>query len=172
MKGGGWCHPEAEPSCGFVDESFGPAHALRTVWTARGQRARRALPTACPHSRASRPQLHRTDNNFFHKWFVPPEPMRSIQSSRSARMHPKPLLTSDASRPIIRSSRKRHPASTSIVNRPISPSLSHWTTGHRDVGVCDARGRGSGFDHRIGMEYSTAQDARKEWVKTGRPGKL
>ena len=46
MMGGGWRHQEAEPSCGFVDESFGPAHALRAVWTARGQRARRALPTA------------------------------------------------------------------------------------------------------------------------------
>ena len=34
-------------SCGFVDESYGPARALRTVWTARGQRARIAhrLPT-------------------------------------------------------------------------------------------------------------------------------
>ena len=26
MTGGGWRHQEAEPSCGFVDESFGPAH--------------------------------------------------------------------------------------------------------------------------------------------------
>ena len=36
MMGDGWRHQEAEPSCGFVDESFGPAHALRAVWTARG----------------------------------------------------------------------------------------------------------------------------------------
>ena len=49
---------------GFVDESCGPARALRAVWTARGQRED-ALPTACPHSRASRPQLHRADNKFF-----------------------------------------------------------------------------------------------------------
>ena len=88
MMGGGWRHREAEPSCGFVDESFGPARALRAVWTARGQRARRALPTACPHSRASRPQLHRTDNQFFHMWSVQPEPGRSIQSNRLARYHP------------------------------------------------------------------------------------
>ena len=39
----------------------GPARALRTVWAGRGQRGD-ALPTACPHSRASRPQLHRFDN--------------------------------------------------------------------------------------------------------------
>ena len=34
-------------SCGFVDESYGPARALRAVWTARGQRGRVAhrLPT-------------------------------------------------------------------------------------------------------------------------------
>ena len=25
-------------SCGIVDESYGPARALRAVWTARGQR--------------------------------------------------------------------------------------------------------------------------------------
>ena len=42
---------------------------------------------------------------------------------------PKSLLTSEASRPIIPSSRKRHPTSTSLVTRPISPSLSHWTAG-------------------------------------------
>ncbi len=129
MMGGGWRHQEAEPSCGFVDESFGPAHALRAVWTARGQRARRALPTACPHSRASRPQLHRTDNHFFSQVvcttgthaFDPDQPIGSKS--------PKSLLTSDASRPIIPSSRKRHPTSTSLATRPISPSLSHWTAG-------------------------------------------
>ena len=42
-------------SCGFVDESYGPARALRAVWTARGQRGRVAH-RLCPHSRASRPQ--------------------------------------------------------------------------------------------------------------------
>ena len=59
---------DAQPSVrrhrGFVDESYGPARALRAMWTARGQRED-ALPTACPHSRASRPQLHRANNKFF-----------------------------------------------------------------------------------------------------------
>lgn len=56
--------PSVRRHRGFVDESYGPARALRAVWTARGQRGD-ALPTACPHSRASRPQLHRANNKFF-----------------------------------------------------------------------------------------------------------
>jgi len=35
-----------------------------TCGQADGQRF--ALPTACPHSQASRPQLHRLNNNFFY----------------------------------------------------------------------------------------------------------
>ena len=46
---------------------------------------------------------------------------------------PKSPLTSEASRPIIPSSRERHPTSTSIANRSISPSPSHWTTGTQSV---------------------------------------
>ena len=60
------------PRCGFVDESCGPARALRGVWAAGGNalgrvaidRACRALPTGCPHSRASRPQPHSFSNKF------------------------------------------------------------------------------------------------------------
>ena len=47
--------PRPTRSCGFVDEPSGAARALRAVWTVRGQRG--ALTTACPHSRASRPQM-------------------------------------------------------------------------------------------------------------------
>ena len=166
MMGGGWRHQEAEPSCGFVDESFGPAHALRAVWTARGQRARRALPTACPHSRASRPQLHRTDNHFFSQVvcttgthaFDPDQPIGSKS--------PKSLLTSDASRPIIPSSRKRHPTSTSLATRPISPSLSHWTAGSlqgfttfRNFGLPDQSACSIPTRYSFGVQRVTAAHA-------------
>ena len=52
-------------------------HKPMDLWTSptgrlepRGTRGqtdgqRFALPTACPHSQASRPQLHRLNNNFF-----------------------------------------------------------------------------------------------------------
>ena len=47
-------------SCGVVDESCGPARALRAVWTSPWTtRARR--PPPCPHSRASRPQAPQDD---------------------------------------------------------------------------------------------------------------
>ena len=53
------------PSRGFVDESLRtgarPSGRVDSPWTTR----QGALPTACPHSRASRPQLHRFDNEFF-----------------------------------------------------------------------------------------------------------
>nr|VFK41396.1 MAG: hypothetical protein BECKTC1821D_GA0114238_101010 [Candidatus Kentron sp. TC] len=51
------------PACGLADESSGPAFALRDAWTARGQPF--GLPTACPHSPASRPQSPRPYNNGF-----------------------------------------------------------------------------------------------------------
>ena len=72
MMGDGWRHQEAEPSCGFVDESFGPAHALRAVHT-RGPLAHNSTgPTT----------------KFFHKTPAPPDPMSSIQTNRLARNHP------------------------------------------------------------------------------------
>ena len=49
MMGGGWRHREVEESCGFVNESFGPAHALRgrvdSPWTTRQTRVAHRLPT-------------------------------------------------------------------------------------------------------------------------------
>ena len=48
-------------SCGFVDESYGPARALRAVWTARGQRERvahRLAHTLAPLAH----KLHRTNH--------------------------------------------------------------------------------------------------------------
>ena len=44
-----------EESCGFVDESYGPARALRAAWTRRWTTLAHR-PPPCPRSRASRPQ--------------------------------------------------------------------------------------------------------------------
>ncbi len=53
--------PRSRKAVEFWTSPYGPARTLRAVWTAHGQRGD-TLPTACPHSRASRPQLHRFDN--------------------------------------------------------------------------------------------------------------
>ena len=54
------CRTQRAESCGVVDESFGPARALRAVWTSPWTtRARR--PPPCPHCRASRPQAPQDD---------------------------------------------------------------------------------------------------------------
>ena len=42
------CSRSVRPRRGHVDESFGPARALRGAWTASGQRAERALPSGLP----------------------------------------------------------------------------------------------------------------------------
>ena len=49
-------------ACGFVDEPDGPACALRGVGKNYGQH--QVLPTALPHSQASRPQAHRLSYKF------------------------------------------------------------------------------------------------------------
>ena len=52
----GRCPPAIRWRCGRV---------LRNVWISHGQRF--ALPTTYPHSRASRPQLHRFYSNYFYR---------------------------------------------------------------------------------------------------------
>ena len=52
--------------CGFVDESFGPARALRAVWTSPWTTLARR-PPPCPHSRASRPQAPQDQQPVIHR---------------------------------------------------------------------------------------------------------
>ena len=57
MIGGGWRHREAEPSCGFVDESFGPAGALERLGSDGGARARVRPFASLVHSPGERGAL-------------------------------------------------------------------------------------------------------------------
>ena len=69
------------PSCGFVDESCGPARALRAVWTSPWTTLTRCPPPR-PHSRASRPQAPQ-DQPPVMRSGCPYRPFDSISASHS-----------------------------------------------------------------------------------------
>ena len=156
MMGGRWRHREAEPSCGFVDESCGtgprPPGRVDSPWTTRQARVAHRLPTLAGLSPTTpqdrQPIFSQVVCTTGTHAFDPDQPIGSIS--------PKSLLTSEASRPIIPSSRKRHPTSTSIANRSISPSLSHWTTG---VEVPTRPGGVRGKRHGTGSAGSSGASA-------------
>ena len=102
-----------------------PPGRVDSPWTTRQARVAHRLPTLAGLSPTTpqdrQPIFSQVVFTTGTHAFDPDQPIGSKS--------PKSLLTSEASRPIIPSSRKRHPTSTSIANRSISPSLSHWTTG-------------------------------------------
>ena len=69
------------PSCGFVDESCGPARALRAVWTSPWTTLTRCRPPR-PHSRASRPQAPQDQPPVIRSG-CPYRPFDSISASHS-----------------------------------------------------------------------------------------
>ena len=114
-------------SCGPSpsDPAPRPAGRVDSPWITRQARVDHRLPTLAglsPTTPQDRQPIfsHVVCTTGTHAF----DPVQSIGSKS-----PKSLLTSEASPPIIPSSRKRHPTSTSLVTRPISPSLSHWTAG-------------------------------------------
>ena len=115
-------------SCGRVLRTGPrPPGRVDSPWTTRQARVAHRLPTLAGLSPTTpqdrQPIFSQVVFTTGTHAFDPDQPIGSKS--------PKSLLTSEASRPIIPSSRKRHPTSTSIANRSISPSLSHWTTGRR-----------------------------------------